>query len=60
MVYACSPAMTSRGFKEEDFIKIGHWIDRALKNYEDEEVLKEIEREVKSHTRNFAIRGDKI
>ncbi|NMB18030.1 MAG: serine hydroxymethyltransferase [Erysipelothrix sp.] len=55
-----SPAMTSRGFKEEDFIKIGHWIDRALKNYEDEEVLKEIEREVKSHTRNFAIRGDKI
>lgn len=54
-----SPAMTSRGFKEEDFIKVAHWIDRALKNYEDEAVLFEIAEEVKAHTKQFAIRGER-
>lgn len=54
-----SPAMTSRGFKEEDFIKVAHWIDRALKNHEDESILAEIAEAVKAHTKQFAIRGER-
>lgn len=54
-----SPAMTSRGFKEAEFVKVGHWIDRALKNHENEEVIKELEAEVKSFTKQFPVRGEK-
>ncbi len=55
-----SPAMTSRGFKEKDFEKVGHWIHEALSNYEDEAKLQEIENEVKEYTRVFPIRGENI
>ncbi len=54
-----SPAMTSRGFKEADFVKVGHWIHAALSNHEDEAKLKEIENEVKSFTKEFPIRGER-
>lgn len=53
-----SPAMTSRGFMEEDFVKVAHWIDRALRNYEDEAYLSNLREEVVTHTKQFAIRGD--
>ncbi len=55
-----SPAMTSRGFMEDDFRKVARWINKALRNYEDENLLKELEIEVKTYTRQFAIRGEKI
>lgn len=55
-----SPAMTSRGFMEDDFRKVARWIDKALRNYEDENLLKELEIEVKTYTSQFAIRGEKI
>lgn len=41
-----TPAITTRGFNEEDMIKIAHLIDRALSNFEDEKVLDEIKKEV--------------
>ncbi len=41
-----SPAMTSRGFNEEEFKKIGKIIATALKNPDDEKVLKELKEEV--------------
>lgn len=55
-----TPAMTSRGFKEADFVKVAEWIDQALRNYENEELLKEIEEEVKNYSRQFPLRGDQI
>lgn len=55
-----TPAMTSRGFKEVDFVKVAEWIDQALRNYENEELLKEIEEEVKNYSRQFPLRGDQI
>lgn len=55
-----SPAMTSRGFKEEEFKKIVHWIHDALSNYEDEEKLKEIRLEVETMTREYPLRGENI
>lgn len=39
-------AITTRGFKEEDMIKVAHWIDEALRNQENEEVLARIKNEV--------------
>ena len=39
-------AITSRGFKEEDMIKVAHWIDEALRNQDNEEVLARIKNEV--------------
>ena len=39
-------AITSRGFKEEDMVKVAHWIDEALRNQDNEEVLAKIKSEV--------------
>lgn len=41
-----SPAMTTRGFKEEDFRKVANIIDKALKNKDNEEILNELKNEV--------------
>lgn len=41
-----TPAITTRGFNEEDMVKIAHLIDRALSNFENEKVLEEIKKEV--------------
>lgn len=47
-----SPAMTTRGFKEEEFAILGKIICMCLKNYDNEEVLKELKEEVLELTRN--------
>ena len=41
-----TPAMTTKGFKEEEFIKVGKWISRVAHNIDNEEVLAEIKKEV--------------
>lgn len=55
-----SPAMTTRGFKEEEFRKIAQWIHRALTHHEDEAVLKELANEVTALTRNYPVRGGQV
>jgi len=50
-----SPAMTTRGLKEAEFIKIGHIIAKALKNKDNEEVLTELGKEVLALTDKFPI-----
>lgn len=50
-----SPAMTTRGLKEAEFIKIGHIISKALKNKDNEEVLTELGKEVLALTDKFPI-----
>ena len=50
-----SPAMTSRGLKENDFEKIGRIIVKALKNSNDEKILKELETEVLDLTSKFPL-----
>lgn len=50
-----SPAMTTRGFKEEEFIKTAKIISKALHNYQDEEVLKSLKEEVIDLTSKFPI-----
>ena len=48
-----TPAMTTRGFKEEEFRKVGHWIGKIAHNPEDEELRKQIGEEVLALTEQF-------
>lgn len=50
-----TPAMTTRGFKEEEFIQIGHIIAKALKNRDNEQILKELDEKVLALTSKFPI-----
>ncbi len=50
-----TPAMTTRGFKEEEFRKVGKMISEALKNKENEEILKKLSQEVINLTKKYSI-----
>ena len=47
-----TPAMTTRGFKEEEFYKVGKIISKCLNNIENEEILLELQKEVLELTKN--------
>ncbi|MDE8209620.1 hypothetical protein PT115_09305, partial [Erysipelothrix rhusiopathiae] len=40
--------------------KIAHWIHEALTHYEDDEILTRISNEVKTLTRQYPVRGERI
>ncbi|MBQ6222545.1 MAG: serine hydroxymethyltransferase [Solobacterium sp.] len=46
-------AMTTKGFKEEEFRKVGQWIALALKHKEDEEIKKKLREQVISLTDQY-------
>lgn len=46
-------AMTTKGFKEKEFKQVAKWIIQALKNHEQEDVLKQIRSEVHVLTKQF-------
>ena len=50
-----SPAMTTRGFTEEDFIEIGKIIAYRLKNEETDEIKAECIRSVKALTDKYTL-----
>jgi glycine hydroxymethyltransferase len=50
-----TPAVTTRGMKEQDMEKITHFIDEALTNKDSEEKLKEIKKEVVEFTDKFPL-----
>lgn len=50
-----TPAMTTRGFKEAEFIKVGQIISSALKNRDDENILQELKKEVLELTSKYPI-----
>ena len=50
-----TPAMTTRGLKENDFEVIAHMIAKALKNKDDTKVLEELEQEVLALTKKYPI-----
>ena len=51
-----SPAMTTRGLKEEEFYQIGKIISKALENHTDEKKLNEYREEVLNITSKFPIK----
>jgi glycine hydroxymethyltransferase len=50
-----TPAVTSRGFKEEEMKEIASIIAKLLKNHEDEAILKESKEKVAALTSNFPL-----
>ena len=54
-----SPAMTSRGFKEKEFMQIAYWIHDALQFHENEAELNRIRAEVVALTTQYPVRGER-
>ena len=52
-------AMTTRGFKENEFRQVALWISRVLKNAEDEKVRDEVRKEVRALTVQFPLPNEK-
>lgn len=50
-----TPAMTTRGFKEKDFIQIAHIIDKAINSQNNNSILKELKKEVINLTKNYPL-----
>jgi glycine hydroxymethyltransferase len=50
-----SPAVTTRGLKEAEMVKVGVWIDEVLRNRADESVLSRVCKEVEQLTAQFPI-----
>ncbi len=50
-----SPAMTSRGLKEKDFVKIAKIIDEALRNIDNKDIFKKLPKEVKDLTSKYPL-----
>lgn len=50
-----SPAMTTRGLKEKDFVEIAHIIDETLRNKDNKVKLKELSRRVKEITSKYPL-----
>ena len=54
-----SAAMTTRGFKEEEFKQVALWISRVLKHADDETVRKQVLKEVRELTVKFPLPNEK-
>ena len=50
-----TPAMTTRGLKEDDFKEIAHVIAEALKNKDNEQVLKKLDEQILAITEKYPI-----
>src|SRR5712692_797614 len=50
-----TPAVTTRGLKEAEMRKIGHWIAEVLKNLEDESLVMRVRSEVEALTDQFPL-----
>ncbi len=50
-----TPAMTTRGLKEDDFKEIAHVIAEALKNKDNEQVLKKLDEQILAITEKYSI-----
>jgi glycine hydroxymethyltransferase len=50
-----TPAMTSRGMKENDMVKIVDLLDRVVMNHENESVIQEVKAEVNKFMENFPL-----
>mgnify|MGYP001015138217 CR=1 FL=1 len=50
-----TPAITTRGFKESDCLKVVDWIDHVLENASDEQQLKNTKTEINEFMKNFPL-----
>ncbi|MDB5161201.1 MAG: serine hydroxymethyltransferase [Candidatus Saccharibacteria bacterium] len=54
-----TPAMTTRGLKEEHMAQIAEWIAQAIKNRNDDKILNKLSIEVKEFSLQFPLPSDK-
>lgn len=52
-----TPAVTSRGMKENEMIKIAEWMDKVLQNPNDKDLLSQIKSQVKDMWKGFPVPG---
>jgi len=50
-----APAITTRGFKEEDCTKTVEWIDRILTNSDNEQIIGNVKGEINEYMKNFPL-----
>ena len=50
-----TPAITTRGFKEEDMVEIAQLIDKTLNNNENDDVLESVKEDVISMCKNYPL-----
>lgn len=50
-----SPAMTTRGFTEKEFVQVAQIIDKALKNIDNDKIIGELSEQVLELTSNFPL-----
>ncbi len=53
-----TPALTSRGFKEDDFRQIAEFIDRVITNHTSETVIAQVAKEVEEFAGKFELYAD--
>ncbi|WP_372652902.1 serine hydroxymethyltransferase [Halobacteriovorax sp.] len=50
-----TPAITTRGLTEKHMVELGTWISKALKNHDNEDVLKEVRSQVLNLCKEFPV-----
>lgn len=50
-----TPALTTRGMKEEEMIRVAGWIDDAVQHFENEDYLKKIHEKITEFTRDYPL-----
>lgn len=50
-----TPALTTRGMKEKEMLRVADWIDRALVDHNDNARLKALQREIRKFAQNFPL-----
>ena len=53
-----TPAITTRGFFEKDCVQVVNWIDAAIINFNDEEILKNIKHEINAFMQHYPLYAD--
>ena len=53
-----TPAITTRGFFEKDCVQVVNWIDAAITNFNDEEILKNIKHEINAFMQHYPLYAD--
>lgn len=50
-----TPAITTRGFKEADCVKVVEWMDEVIQNADNEQLLHKTRREINAYMENFPL-----
>ncbi|HLC91430.1 MAG TPA: serine hydroxymethyltransferase [Candidatus Saccharimonadales bacterium] len=54
-----TPALTTRGMKEKEMVKVADWIDQAITHHTDEKLLNKLRVEIKAFAKQFPLPNNK-